>query len=97
MNILFDDNTKNALLKSLEKQNKTAIRLTIKGFGWGGPILDVALDEPQADDETCIINNVKFVFEPDSSYLFDGAKIIYSKSIFGKNFSVIPAVEDNRC
>lgn len=33
MNILFDDNTKNALLKSLEKQNKTAIRLTIKGFG----------------------------------------------------------------
>lgn len=33
MNILFDDNTKNALLENLEKQNKSAVRLMVKGFG----------------------------------------------------------------
>ncbi len=33
MNIIIDDNAKEALRANLEKRNKNAVRLAIKGFG----------------------------------------------------------------
>lgn len=33
MNIVFDENTKKALLENLEKQNKSSVRLMVRGFG----------------------------------------------------------------
>lgn len=33
MNIIFDANTKNALIKSLKEKNKSAVKLMIKGVG----------------------------------------------------------------
>lgn len=97
MNILFDENTKEAMLSNLEKQNKSAVRLIVKGFGWGGPVLGTALDEQQIDDEVFTVNGVKFILEPDTSYLFDGSKIVYTKGIFGKIFNIIPAGGNKGC
>lgn len=97
MNISFDENTKKALLESLEKQNKSSVRLKIKGIGWGGPLLGAALDEPQADDEVFTVDNVRFAVEPDISHLFDGSKIVYTKGIFGNGFNVIPKDGNRGC
>lgn len=97
MNISFDENTKKALLESLEKQNKSSVRLNIKGIGWGGPLLGAALDEPQADDEVFTVDNVRFAVEPDISHLFDGFKIVYKKGIFGNGFNVIPKDGNRGC
>lgn len=97
MNIIFDANTREALVKNLEEKNKSAVRLMVRGFGWGGPILGVALDEPNAEDEIITVNGVKFAIEPDSSYLFDNSKIVYTKGIFGKGFNVIPAGGNKGC
>jgi hypothetical protein len=33
MNVIIDDSTKEALLANLEKRNKHAVRLALKGFG----------------------------------------------------------------
>jgi hypothetical protein len=33
MNVIIDDTAKDALKQSLEKRNKNAVRLSIKGFG----------------------------------------------------------------
>lgn len=33
MNIIFDENIKNILEKKLKEQNKSAVRLMVKGFG----------------------------------------------------------------
>jgi len=33
MNIVIDESTKEALLENLQKRNKDAVRLAIKGFG----------------------------------------------------------------
>ncbi|SKA79001.1 hypothetical protein SAMN05428976_103192 [Clostridium sp. USBA 49] len=33
MNIIIDEETKKALLENLKKRNKSAVRLSIKGFG----------------------------------------------------------------
>ena len=97
MNILFDENTKKALVENLEKENKSSVRLMVRGFGWGGPILGAALDEPQTDDEVFTVDNIKFVVEPDTSYLFDGSKIVYAKGVFGKGFNVIPQGGNRGC
>lgn len=33
MNVIIDDTAKEALKQNLEKRNKSAVRLTLKGFG----------------------------------------------------------------
>lgn len=97
MNIIFDENTKEALVENLKEKSKSSVRLLIKGFGWGGPVLGVALDEPTKDDETFSVNGVNFIVEPDSSYLFDNSKIVYTKGLFGKGFNVIPEGGNRGC
>jgi len=97
MNISFDENTKKALLENLEKQNKSSVRLMIRGIGWGGPILGAALDEPQTNDQVFTIDDVKFTVDPDESHFFDDSKIVYTKGIFGKGFNVIPKSGNRGC
>lgn len=97
MNIVFDSNTKEELLKNLKDASKSAVRLMVRGFGWGGPILGVTLDEPFDDDRIVTIDGIKFAIEADSSYLFDNSKIVYTKGLFGKGFNIIPAGGYRQC
>lgn len=91
MNVVFDDATKEALKSSLEKRNKDAVRLAITGFGWGGPTFGVVLDEQGNEDETATIDGIKFVAEKDIAFVFDNAKVIFRKGVFGDSFAVIGA------
>lgn len=88
MNISFNEITKNALIQHLEKKGKSSVRLLIKGFGWGGPILGVVLDEQQEDDIVESANGIKFVVDKESSFVFEDSKIMYTKSFFGESFKV---------
>lgn len=49
--------------KKENRQDSTMIRIVFDGFGWGGPILNVVLDEQKNDDD--IVTNV------------DGIKVVY--------------------
>lgn len=89
MNISFDENTKLALEKHLNDKKKKAIRLHIKGFGWGGPTLGLVLDEQKDDDISENIEGLTFVAQKDEAYIFDSTKILFSKSIFGDSFKVL--------
>lgn len=95
MNISFDKTTKDALKKQLEEKGKSSIRLLIRGFGWGGPILGVVLDEQQEDDIIESVNGINFVVDKDSSFVFEDTKIMYTKSIFGESFKVLTAHTSN--
>ena len=98
MNISFDEVTKNALSKQLEEKGKPSVRLLIKGFGWGGPILGVVLDEQQEDDILESVNGIDFIVDSESSFAFEDAKIMYTKSIFGESFKVLtPDTSNNSC
>ena len=88
MNISFDEVTKEALTKQLIQKNKSSVRLLIKGFGWGGPILGVVLDEQQEDDILESVDGINFVVDSESSFVFEDTKIVYAKSIFGESFKV---------
>lgn len=89
MNISFDDNTKNALNKKLLQKDKSSVRLLIRGFGWGGPILGVVLDEQQEDDILESVNGINFIVDKESSFVFEDTKIMYVKSLFGESFKVL--------
>ena len=95
MNISFDEITKNALMEKLEKEGKPSVRLLIKSFGWGGPILGVVLDEQQDDDILQSVNGINFVVDKESSFVFEDTKIMYSKSIFGESFKVLTSNTTN--
>ena len=88
MNVIIDDSAKEALLENLEKRNKNAVRLAIKGFGWGGPEFGVVLDEQTDNDDILEVNGIKFVAEKDISFVFDNVKVIHRKGVFGDFFDV---------
>lgn len=95
MNISFDETTENALKKQLKEKGKSSVRLLIKGFGWGGPILGVVLDEQQEDDILESVNGVNFIVDEESSFVFEDSKIIYTKSVFGESFKVLTSTNSN--
>ena len=98
MNISFDEVTKEALNKQLIQKDKSSVRLLIKGFGWGGPILGVVLDEQQEDDILESVDGINFVVDNESSYVFNDTKIVYAKSVFGESFKVFTAdTSDSSC
>lgn len=88
MTVLFDADTREALLSALKEKSKSAVRLMIKGFGWGGPTLGVVLDEQRDDDEVLDINGLKIVAESDIAFIFQDAKIIQRQGVFGSTFEV---------
>lgn len=89
MKISFDDKTKAALLKKLEKNQDKAFRLMIKGIGWGGPTLGAVLDEQTSNDIIENVDGIKFIVDNDEAEIFAECKVIYSKTLFGENFKVI--------
>lgn len=92
MNISFDNETKLALLENLKKKNKEYVRLTLTGYGWGGPILGVALDEQKENDVTFLMDEVPFVIEDDVAFIFENSKITRKKGFFGDRFTIITSV-----
>lgn len=95
MNISFDENTKDALNKQLIQANKSSVRLLIKGFGWGGPILGVAMDEQQEDDILESVDGINFVVDNESAFVFEETKVVYTKSVFGDSFKVYTSEASN--
>lgn len=94
MKFNIDENTSIALKKSLETKNKDAVRVVIKGFGWGGPSFGVVLDEQQSEDDIYIENGIKVIADKEFSFLFDDAKIVHTKGIFGDNFNIVTKTSD---
>lgn len=88
MDITIDSSTKEALLENLKNRNKDAVRLAIKGFGWGGPTFGVVLDEQNENDDALEVDGIKFVAEKDISFVFQGVKVIHRKGVFGDFFDV---------
>lgn len=98
MKITFDNETKDALLEGLSKENKPAVRLAIAGFGWGGPNLSVVLDEQKSDDIAETVDGITFVVNEDEEYIFEDCTVAYKKTFFGKTFRVISkAVGESSC
>lgn len=92
MNITIDTEARDALLANLKTQGKSAARLTIAGFGWGGPNLSVVLDEQKSNDIIEDLDGLKFVVDKDEEYIFEECTVSYKKTFFEKTFKVVSKI-----
>lgn len=89
MKIHLEDAAKDALITALKEQNKSAVRLTIAGFGWGGPKLSVVLDEQKENDISVNVDGINFVANEDEEFVFEDCIVSYKNTFFGQTFKVV--------
>ena len=97
MKVVMNDSTISAIKDSLVARNKTAVRVVIKGFGWGGPTLGVVLDEQKKDDDVFELEGIKVVADNEFAFMLGDLTINYSKGLFGSSFKVSSAFSGGSC
>ena len=60
----------------LKSENKNAVRIVLKAYGWGGPQFDIVLDEQKVDDVVVEIDGVKFVAKRELEYFLNKIEIV---------------------
>lgn len=91
MKLNVTDIAKNKLKELLEeKKTDKSLRIFIAGYGWGGPNIGLALEEPKEDDEQMEVHDLKFTVEGGISDTFDVLTVDYSDSWLKRGFSIIP-------
>lgn len=64
MNIVLTQKAKEQIDYMLENKSENLnIRISVKGFGWGGPVLGMALEESYENDTKINQQNIDFYFE----------------------------------
>ena len=78
------------VIKLKGKNSETAmIRIGFGGFGWGGPKLQLTLDElKNEDDEIVESQGVKVVYESSLEAYLSSAVIDYSNKWFDRGFII---------
>ena len=87
------DNTVAQIKKELEGMPSDVkapfIRLYMS-VGWGGPSLQLALEESTNDDDTVTESGgVKFVVHSSQSYYFDDVTLDYKQGMFGGEYTLL--------
>lgn len=88
MNIIFNENTKEALLKEIDKSSYNNIRVKVVAVGCGKPAYDLYADFVSDEDFEVTINEVKFVIAKKDEKLCNDIEIKYDKEIYNKGFYI---------
>jgi len=65
-----------------------AFRVMINGFGWGGPVFGIVLDEQSTEDHMEEKEGIKFIVNTDISDQFGTFTVDYMSNFFRKGFVV---------
>ena len=57
------DEARNELKNILEQNPGKSLRVTMAGFGWGGPSLGLTLDESTDEDKKLVINEIEILVD----------------------------------
>jgi len=88
MKFSMNEETRASLIESLNKKEKDAVRIFVKGYGWSGPSFGVALDKQNDDDDVFEADGFKIVAEKEISFLFENSFIRANKGMFGDFYTV---------
>jgi Fe-S cluster assembly iron-binding protein IscA len=65
------------------------LRIYFGGFGWGGPKLQVTLDELKNDNDVITeASDIKIAYDSELEAYVNGTIIDYSNSWFNRGFSI---------
>lgn len=79
MDVQITDKARDFLLKIFKEKNANGIRAYFGGFGWGGPQIGVALDEPREGDKVEVINGIRVAMDPDIAPWLAGVTLEYDE------------------
>ena len=63
MKMQIADKARDLLKEVLKERSASGIRVYFAGFGWGGPEIGLALDEPEATDIVTVINEIEVALD----------------------------------
>lgn len=84
-------------LSGIEVKPGQCMRILVKGYGWGGPVFGIALEEQREHDKVVEYENLKFVVEEELVEIFGGFFIDYANSWFRKGFLIRPQRGGSSC
>lgn len=73
------DQARSLLLEIFKQRNANGIRAYFGGFGWGGPQIGLALDEPEEGDKVEYINGIRVAMDPDIAPYLQGMTLEYDE------------------
>lgn len=77
-------------VKETKRADEIFVRVFVKGFGWGGPMLGITLDELKENDYSQDFEYGKLVVDEELMDMFKGFEIDFQKSWISKGFVVRP-------
>ena len=84
------DAAKTALEPILAQNPGKLLRVVFEGFGWGGPRLGLALDEPGENDNKMTLNGIELLAEKSLNSFLDGQVIDFVNSGMREGFVISP-------
>lgn len=87
MNITVSTNAIEQLANRYSDKSKV-FRVMINGFGWGGPVFGIVLDEQFEGDHIEEKEGIKFAVNEDILDQFGSFKIDYTSNYFRKGFTI---------
>ncbi len=82
------DAAKGKLQKELNNNPGKLVRITMGGFGWGGPKIGLVLDEPQVNETAIKVNGLDVLVDEDIKDIADRTKIDIITTPYGEAFTV---------
>ena len=77
-------------VKETKRADEIFVRVFVKGFGWGGPMLGITLDELKENDYSQDFEYGKLVVDEELMDMFKGFEIDFQKSWISKGCVVRP-------
>ena len=75
----ISDKARDILKEILAERNAAGIRVYFGGFGWGGPQIGLALEEPEEDDHVTVINEIQVAIESNIVDYTQGMALEYDE------------------
>ena len=96
MKIKVTDRATEEILSSVGERT-TDVRILVKGYGWGGPVFGIALDEQTENDYAMKIGDQNFVVENELIDVYQGFEIDFQDNWFSKGFTVRATYGGSSC
>ena len=79
----------NEIIQKAKSPEKAMLRVNFGGFGWGGPKLQITLDELKNNNDVVVeAGGIKVIYDSELEAYVKGIVIDYSNSWFNRGFSI---------
>lgn len=75
----ISDKARDILKDILAERKANGIRVYFGGYGWGGPQIGLALEEPEEEDHVVVINEIQVAIESEIVDYTEGLSLEYDE------------------